>query len=162
LRLYRLVAGLEVILIAAAVLSAGGCGGGSSPRLTKAEYRAQELRFEDEYLVADRLYLRFTAERISKRECVKAVRLYHRDVDRIVTEAEALRPPAEVADLHRKLLGAARGVVREIGQAADDVAAGRLACGQPVNRRIYGAYSASPIDAIMASLERRGHLFSGE
>jgi hypothetical protein len=147
----------------AAVASVGGCDGDSRPRLTKADYRQQELRFAEQYAAADHFYLNFVTKRLRRGKCAKEVRRYQRAIERMVTDAEALRPPAEIEGLHRQLVSAGQEMLDEIERAARDVASGRLSCGQQaLNRRIYGAYSASPIDRILLSLERRGYLFPND
>jgi hypothetical protein len=49
-----------------------------------------------------------------------------------------------------------------VGAAADDVAAGELTCGQPLNQRIYGLPSTVQAQQAIDELERSGYRVFGE
>jgi hypothetical protein len=75
----------------------------------------------------------------------------------IVDRIEQLRPPAEVEQLQRQFVAAARESIRVLGKAADDVAAGKLHCGRPLNRRISGLRSSDRAKAVLRAYARRDY-----
>jgi hypothetical protein len=157
------------VLSTAALASLAGCGGGansttsasSGPRLTRAKYNAEGLRLARRYdLGPDRIYYDFVSRNLARPKCANEVARFQAELAAMLAQARALRPPAAIAGLHRQLIDAASSFLHQVRTAQKRVAAGKLGCGEPVNRRIYGAYSASPIDRIMMKLQLRGYLFS--
>src|ERR671933_782780 len=78
-------------------------------------------------------------------------------LETIVDRIEQLRPPAEVEQLQRQFVAAARESIRVLGKAADDVAAGTLHCGRPLTRRISGLRSNERAEAVLRAYAKRDY-----
>ena len=79
------------------------------------------------------------------------------DVHALIDAVDRLEPPADAEDLQPRLLAAARETAEKIDELADDVAAGRVACGQPWNARAYGLPSTEEFQRVLDDYERRGY-----
>ena len=137
-----------------------GCGGGG--RLTKQEYRQEVLRPQQTLGVeAGRLFFQLVGRPLPRATCAAKARRFHAALEQIVAQVERLKAPQEIAALQARFVREARVSVALVGRAAADVAAGRLACGQPLNRRIYGLPSTERAEAVLEELQRRGYVFGG-
>jgi hypothetical protein len=148
-------AGLVALLL---VTAASACGDGGGDRLSKAEYEAQALSItRDLNAPASRLFSDIVTYTYPRATCADKTRRFRAVLAEVVERVEALRPPKDVADLQRRFLVAAEKSVRQVAAAAADVERGRLACGEPLNRRIYGLPSTDRAAAILVEYQRRGY-----
>jgi hypothetical protein len=139
------------------ILVLAGCGGGEQ-HLSKPEYEAEVLRIARELEPpATRLFFDVVANDYPRATCAAKKERFHGMLSEIVDRVEALDPPDEVAGLQRRFLAAAQGSVHAVGEAANDARAGRLSCGMPLNRRIYGLPSTRRAEAVLAEFQQRGY-----
>jgi hypothetical protein len=82
----------------------------------------------------------------------------HQDLDEILDEVDALRPPADVQSIQNEFVSAGRETVDTIGGLAQEVEDGRLACGQAFNQRAYGLPSTARAQRAIEELGRHGYL----
>lgn len=94
----------------------------------------------------------------SPEQCKQDATRFHETLEEIVDRIEALRPPAEVEELHRAFLVHAHESVAEVGRAVEDVRGGSLACGLDLNRRIYGLPSTQRAEDVVSELHELGYL----
>jgi hypothetical protein len=106
---------------------------------------------------ADRLFLRLATGAVSPEECRQGARRFADDVSNVVGAIDRLRPPPDAAGLQRKLVAAARRSEHALDDLADDVAAGRVRCGQSWNRRAYGLPSTLQAQHLLDEYARRGY-----
>ena len=113
-----------LVLLAAVGLVAAGCGGGgggsgsksSGPPLTKAQYQAQLQQLSNE--VGAQLREKVGAStKLKKSDIPKLQGSLRSFADRI----EALNPPANVKDLHVRLVAAMRGLSDDLPSLVDDL-----------------------------------------
>jgi hypothetical protein len=149
-----------LIVLVVCALTAPGCGGGTK-RLDKREYVRQMRAIEEsrEARRAWRLYdnVVLTQPPLPQAGCRARTHELHRTLETIVARVERLRAPAEVEQLQRQFVAAARESMRVLGQAADDVAADRLHCGRPLGRRIGGLRSNHRAEAVLRAYAKRGY-----
>jgi hypothetical protein len=145
------------IVLIVCVLAACSCGG--ARRLDKDAYIRQMRAIEDSESAqtAWRLYddVVLTQPPLPQARCRARTNELHRTLEMIIARIERLRPPAEVEQLQRQFVAAARQSIGVLGKAADDVAAGRLHCGRPLNRRISGLRSNDRAEAALRAYARR-------
>ena len=98
-----------------------------------------------------------TQPALPQASCRSRTKELHRTLEMILGRIERLSPPAEVDQLQRQFAAAARDSVRVLGQAADDVAAGKLQCGRSLNRRISGLRSSHRAEAVLRAYAKRGY-----
>jgi len=128
----------------------GGCGSSESPRLSHDEYlqRIREITSDQAARTASRLFIKLVVEPgLPASTCGSTARLFHSNVDE-----------NDVADLQRRFISAARESSDLVGRAAADATAGRLRCGRPMNRRIYGLPSTDRIDRMLIELREKGYI----
>ena len=111
-----------LVLLAAVALVAAGCGGGgggsesSGKPLTKAQYQAQLQQLSNE--VGAQLRAKVGAStKLKKSDIPKLQDSLQSFADRI----EALNPPANVKDLHVRLVAAMRGLSDDLPSLVDDL-----------------------------------------
>src|SRR5215471_16128082 len=110
-----------LVLLAALGLVAAGCGGGggsesSGKPLTKAQYQAQLQQLSNE--VGAQLREKVGAStKLKKSDIPKLQDSLQSFADRI----EALNPPANVKDLHVRLVAAMRGLSDDLPSLVDDL-----------------------------------------
>jgi hypothetical protein len=81
----------------------------------------------------------------------------HGDLEKIVDQVDALRPPLEVQNIQNDFVAAGRETVDTIGGLAQEVEQGKLECGQAYNRRAYGLPSTDRAMEAIEELGRRGY-----
>jgi hypothetical protein len=155
---------IGVAAIAFAVCALAGCSGGSDTRrLDKPEYlrRIRAIERSGAAQRAWRLSGQIAAHDppLSRASCRARTKELDDTLDVVLRRVERLRPPAEVEPLQRQFVAAARTSLRIVGRAADDVAAGRLHCGRPLNRRIHGLHSTARMRAVLRAYVERGYTF---
>jgi hypothetical protein len=135
-----------VLLLPFAILLVS-CGPSSSQqqRLSKSEYRDQLMQINTRYNPpANRLFGKVvvedpaTGQALEGRTCSDTVSKFAGILHQIVDNIAALRPPKEVEALQNQFVKEARASVSIVDQAARDTKAGRLSCGNAMNRRIFG------------------------
>ena len=148
------------IVLVVCALVACSCGSGTE-RLDKREYIRQMRAIEDSSAArrAWRLYdkVLLTQPPLRQAGCRARTNELQRILETIVDRIEQLRPPAEVEQLQRQFLAAARESTRVLGKAADDVAAGKLHCGRPLTHRISGLRSSHRAEAVLRAYAKRGY-----
>jgi hypothetical protein len=61
--------------------------------------------------------------------------------------------------LQNEFVAAARESVAAVHDAGEDVEAGGLTCGTPMNQRIYGLASTTRAQRVIMELGRKGYIF---
>jgi hypothetical protein len=80
-------------------------------------------------------------------------------LDTIVDDVDDLEPPKEVQGLQDEFVDAAHATIAAVHVARQDVEAGRLRCGTPLNQRIYGLPSTERAEQVLMDLGRKGYVF---
>jgi hypothetical protein len=153
----RLIAAL-VLLTLVATLS--GCGESGEARLSHDEYRIalERLAFSSPAMRdAQRRFNELAAGSVTASECPRSARRFAEDVHVLIDAVARLRPPRDAEDLQPRLLAAARRSAEQLDDLADQVAAGRVACGQPWNARAYGLPSTEVFQSVVDAYARRGY-----
>lgn len=150
-----------LVASASAVALAAGCGE-SGARLSKNEYLDQirALEFGDLARDATRAFDQMALDDsvLPQAECAAKARRLHEDLDGIIDEVDALRPPAEVQDVQDEFVSAGRKTVDTVGDLAQEIESGKLACGRAFNQRAYGLPSTAQAQRAIEELGRRGYL----
>jgi hypothetical protein len=94
----------------------------------------------------------------SEDECMAGARAFANDIEQIVADVAALNPPADIADVHDRFVAAASTSASLVEELADDVEAGRVACGQEWNRRAYGLPSTEKAQEALEEYAERGYV----
>jgi hypothetical protein len=152
--------GTGVVVIGVCML-AGCSSGGGTKRFNKHDYldALRAIEASNTARRASRLFFEVVVEpSLPQRSCRVRMNELHDALGKIVGRVERLRPPAEVAQLQRRFVAAARDSVRVVGRAAGDVAAGKLHCGRRLNRRIYGLRSTARAQVVLRELAKRGYI----
>ncbi|HEY3070450.1 MAG TPA: hypothetical protein VGJ34_09035 [Gaiellaceae bacterium] len=153
---------LAFVLLLAAVVAGCGAGEQENEPLSKEAYQQaiQEIVLGSQH--AGQLFGDLVTGPRPQAECADRARAFHRELKRIVSEVGALSAPKEVADLQDEFLDAAHVSVDEIGEAVDNVEAGKLACGDQLNRAIYGLASTERAEGALNRIEAKGYIIFGE
>jgi hypothetical protein len=93
----------------------------------------------------------------SEDECRAGARAFANHIEQIVTGVAALNPPVDIADVHDRSVAAASTSASLIEKLADDVEAGRVACGQEWNRRAFGLPSTEKAEDALEEYAERGY-----
>ncbi|MDT7569903.1 MAG: hypothetical protein QOE05_77 [Actinomycetota bacterium] len=153
-------------------LLAAGCGGRSEERLSEdvppamshEQYQQaiDTIMSSDDTRAATRLFTDAVATSYEKTACEERVRALHERLNAILHAVEDLHPPADAQDAQNDFLQGARESVRIVRVAADDVGTGALACGQPLNQRIYALPSTKKSERAIQELAQRGYRVFGD
>ena len=139
------------------LLVLAGCGDGEH-HLSKTQYEARVLAIVRTLEPpATRLFFDIVAHDYPQATCAQKTGRFHLVLSRIVRRVDALHPPADVVPLQERFLANADKSVDAVGRAAADVRRGRLSCGMPLNRRIYGLRSTDRAEAVLAEFHARGY-----
>lgn len=152
---------MRIVIVIGVCVLVGCNSGGGTKRLDKHDYldALRAIEASDTAQRASRLFFEVVADpSLPQRSCRVRTTELHDALGKIVGRVEGLRPPAEVAPLQRRFVAAARDSVRAVGRAAGDVDAGKLHCGRPLNRRIYGLRSTARAQAVLRELAGRGYV----
>jgi hypothetical protein len=95
-------------------------------------------------------------------QCPDYARRFKAELDRIVDEADALVPPAHVADLHERFVFAAREAVAAVQEPLASVEAGELQCGRAVYDLIVGLPSTARAERLLWMIEEQGYVIFGQ
>jgi hypothetical protein len=149
--------------VSAMLLAGCGSNGPGEERLTKAEYqqRLHNLVSNDQ-IAAVHLFDDLVTGPHPQAECGQKAEAFHAELEKIVAKVAALSPPEDVAHLQDEFLDAARESVDKIGQVAQEVAGGKLACGEQLNRAIYGLPSTERAERALNSIESKGYVIFGD
>jgi hypothetical protein len=153
----RLIASLVLLILVAAL---SGCGEGGGARLSHDEYRValERLAFSSPAMRdAQRRFSQLAAGSVTASECPRSARRFAEDVHILIDAVARLRPPRDAEDLQPRLLAAARRTAEQLDDLADQVASGRVACGQPWNARAYGLPSTEVFQSVVDAYARRGY-----
>jgi hypothetical protein len=144
---------LAVLPLIALALTACGSSAG---QLSKAEYtkRMQAIERRDEPSTG--AFWDVSGHNLPREMCVRETRDLQRAVQKIVDDARALKPPAELARFHNDFLANAQQSVDAVGAAADKVQRGELRCGREMNRTIYGMPSTDRAEKALQDLADHG------
>ena len=155
-RMPRVVAAALAFALLAALAAA--CGGEAKP-LTHDQYRValDAIVSSPTLQRADREFSELAAGTPST-PCPQEARAFAEDIHELVARVAKLRPPADVADLQARFVPPARRTAELLDQLADDVAAGRVACGMSWNRRAYRLRSTMDAERVMLAYATRGYL----
>jgi hypothetical protein len=153
----RLNAALVVLTLVAV---ASGCREVAGARLSHDEYRAalQRLAFSSPAMRdAQRRFSELASGSVTASDCPRSARRFAEDVHVLIAVVARLRPPRDAEDLQPRLLAAARRSSEQLDDLADELAAGRVACGQPWNARAYGLPSSEVFQRVVDAYARRGY-----
>ena len=133
-----------VLLVVALVLVAAGCGGGggneeASKPLTKAQYQARLQQLSNE--VGAELRQSVSASSTLKQSDVPKLQ---RSLRSLAGKLEAVSPPANVADLHTRLIAAVRDFADDLPTLAK-----RLEQAKDPSAAIAAVFGAKPIEALI-------------
>jgi hypothetical protein len=139
---------------------ATACGG--AERLSKGEYvdRLRTIESSTTAQNATRLFDSLVVDdpHLVQPRCASAMQTFERRLDAIVDDVEDLRPPKEAQGLQNEFVDAARDTIAAVHAAGEDVEAGRLSCGTPMNHRIYGLAPTKRAERVIMELGRKGYL----
>jgi hypothetical protein len=135
------------------------CGHAHQQPLTHARYAVALAAIASSPAVheAEREFSELAAGRPSK-PCPQEAREFADDIDELVERVAKLRPPADAKDLQARFIPPARRTAHLLHAVADDVAAGRVACGDAWNRRAYGLPSTAESERVVQEYATRGYL----
>jgi hypothetical protein len=133
-----------VLLVVALVLLAAGCGGGggneeASKPLTKAQYRAKLQQLSNE--VGAELRQSVGASTTLKQSDVPKLQ---KSLRSLAGKLDAVTPPANVADLHTRLIAAVRDFADELPSLAKS-----LEQAKDPSAAIAAVFGAKPIEALI-------------
>ena len=146
-------------------LAASGCGGNDGSgeeRLTKADYEAEIQAVIEDAAEPTGLYTDLVVERRPPQGCADGVAALQDQVGGLIDRIDALRPPADTEPDHDDFIAAARRSVDRIATVREDVAKGRVSCGDELNQELYGMPSTRAAERAIGRLERRGYFVFGE
>jgi hypothetical protein len=138
-----------------------GCDG-DGERLSKADYQAELSAVIADTDEPTALYTDLVVEPRPREQCAAGVATFENQVDALVDRVAALRPPERVEAIHDDFLAAARTSVERIGDVRDRVADGDVACGDELNRELYGMPSTREAERAIGRLESQGYVVFGE
>jgi hypothetical protein len=95
-------------------------------------------------------------------ECRDYAHRFRAELDRIVDEADALVPPAHVADLHERFVVAAREAVAAVDEPLGRVEDGELSCGRAVYDLIVGLPTTARAERLLWKIEEQGYVIFGQ
>jgi hypothetical protein len=144
-------------ILAIALLA--GCGHSQPKALTHAQPDAalDAIVYSPTLQRADREFMELAAGMPSA-ACPVEARAFADDTDDLVESVAELRPPPDAENLQRLFVPSARRTAHLLDRLADDVAAGRVACGRPWNRRAYGLRSTVAAERALRAFAPRGYL----
>jgi hypothetical protein len=159
------------VVLAGLLAGCGGTGGadgseqatsGNGPRLSKRQYQraVAEIIESEPVREADRLFFKLAAGDVTADECTTETRRFLSDVGSGIDAVAKLNAPVEVAALQARIVVAGRQSEKELQRLAEDVAAGKVSCGQEWNSRAYGLRSTDHAVALLAQYARRGYLIT--
>jgi hypothetical protein len=171
-RLMGMWRSLAIGLVVAGLLA--GCGGtgsadsseqattGDGPRLSKRQYERSVAEIIESKPVreADRLFFKLAAGDVTADECTTETRRFLSDVGSGIDAVAKLNAPVGVDGLQARIVVAGRQTEKQLQRLAEDVAAGKVSCGQEWNSRAYGLRSTDRAVAILAEYARRGYLIA--
>ncbi len=134
----------------------------TSEPLTKDEYQQGILAIRERAGPAESLYEDLVVDELPQEQCAEKARRFHAALAGIVSDVEALMPPAGVAVLQERFLVAARESVDEVGRVVERVEEGELRCGDELNSALYGLPSTDRANAVLSELESKGFFVFGE
>ena len=137
-------------------------GGGGEERVTKAEYQAEILAVAEDAAEPTALYTDLVVKPQPREKCAAGVATLEDQIGELVDRIAALRPPAQAEPAHDDFVAAARTSVDRIGTVRETVAAGKVSCGDELNRELYGMPSTTEAERAITRLERRGYFVFGE
>jgi hypothetical protein len=146
---------VRLLVLSLTALALTACGS-SAGRLSKAEYttRMQAIERNDE--PATGVFADVAGHDLPRALCVRETRQLERAVQKVVDDARALKPPAELERYHDDFLVNAQQSVDAVGAAADKVQRGELHCGDEMNRTIYGMPSTDRAEKALQDLATHG------
>jgi hypothetical protein len=164
------IVGAFALLGAGVVIAADGESQTAGVPLSKEQYQQQGFHFENEVVKTNGLYYDLALDSLPRKKCGAGTRRYHRKLAAILSEASPTIPPPEIADVHSRLMAAARHIVRGVAQIAKRAQSGRFVCGydiehpafNEVGTRIDRAYFHSGFDPALNQLYDLGYLLGGE
>jgi hypothetical protein len=141
--------------------------GPADARLSKAAYLLSVYRVVETYEPrASELFTMLVLDgetlALPEVECGRRALEFHGQLETIVSEVEKLNPPEEIEALQAAFLAAARESVDAVGDAAAAATRGELACGRPMNLRIYGLPSTERAEHVLDELAEHGYPLRGE
>jgi hypothetical protein len=95
-------------------------------------------------------------------ECRDYAHRFEMQLLRIVEEADALVPPAHVADLHERFVDAAWKAVAAVEEPLGRVADGELSCGRTVYDLIVGLPTTARAERLLWKIEEQGYVIFGQ
>ena len=146
-------------------LAASGCGGNdgsSEERLTKADYQAEIQAVLEDAAEPTALYTDLVVERRPPQQCADGVAALQDQIGELIDRIDTLRPPADAEPDHDDFIAAARRSVDRIGTVREDVAEGKVSCGDELNQELYGMPSTRDAERAIGRLEGRGYFVFGE
>jgi hypothetical protein len=150
----------SALVLAISLLAGCGSNGDRTARLSHDEYlqRLREIESGGDAQSATRLFLKLVVEPGAPQTiCLERARQFDRALHNIVLEVDSLQPPESVQSLQDRFVSEARKSVAAVDDAVEDVDAGTLTCGMPMNRRIYGLPSTERAEAVLIELGKRGY-----
>ena len=135
---------------------------GRAAALTRDEYQAEIHRITADTEEATTLFFDVVYGERPSAECAELVGRLHDEVDRLIDQAAALRPPADVATVHQEFLTPAQESVRRIEEIQAQVESGEVSCGRELNGVLYGMPSTEDAERAIAEIERQDYVVFGE
>jgi hypothetical protein len=152
----RLIFFLTLIVAGAIAVS---CSSGDRARLSHDEYlqKTREIEAGADARSATQLFFKVVTPGVPKRSCLEAARNFDRSLHNIIAAVASLRPPRAIQSLQDRFVAAATETTGEVDDAVEDVQAGALTCGRPMNRRIYTLPSTLRAEKVLDELGKKGY-----
>ena len=140
----------------AAALLLAGCMSDDGEGLSHEEYQdeIQAITAGPDVSEASLLFVELRDAFQDRAACTAKAAEFHTRLEAIVTAVEALDPPADAEAAQRDFVAAARESVRAIGRLADDVAHGRVQCGEDYRDHAYGLPSTERAEDVLRRLQQ--------
>jgi hypothetical protein len=142
----------------AAVLLLGGDGDGSAPRLSKERYQDRVIDASRPFTMQTAKIERLPAHVTKPRDAIRAatqLTTLRKTTDAYIATLEHMKPPADVEDLHRRVIGIFKRIRTSVADAGAAADLGNDDVYRSGPRQLEAAFKA--LDDLRPAFESRGY-----